>query len=553
MPELVHKTEERQTNLKADIDDIALTKEGISDFYWPINPAETTAFGRALIEALVSFFDRHKDQGSEIDLYKIVMKYIVAETCGLFLGDLLRVRLERDAMVLNVPDHWEKWPYLLHKKTPPPPKFLSMLYARKQQGSLYKKIFQPRRVLSLLKKMQFRPGAMELDGLKVAALTPDILANGIICTQRTPLITAHADQCDEDVIFCRSHRWFSEVNENDLAQAMAKRSDAVEDDLISTVRDLYAKWDVTFLPHDEAYMRAYVRDAVASIRVHMERLAKRDDLPRRLWTGSGGNIWDLMLRSVVFDRGGRVTGHDHGAGSGHVDMFVIGHIEFWKCHSFVTYNDVQVREISKAAKGWPVIDGHVPQVESVEGSRPVSILLNEKFSSPDAAVKKIFLLSTIYDRDRGRSMPLYPDLTYIDWQARLIGRLKEWGYDVYLKPHPESPVMPPAFFEKEFGVKIAQAPFEEIRGQADLFLFDYTYTSVIFPALQSNTPMMIIDFEGMNWYPEAYDLAQKRCSIIQGGYDDHNRIFVDWDDVRQGIKDAVMKCNNHEFVKTYFM
>ena len=37
---------------------------------------------------------------------------------------------------------------------------------------------------------------------------------------------------------------------------------------------------------------------------------------KRLWTGSGGNIWDLMLRHAVLEVGGEVTGHDHGGGSG---------------------------------------------------------------------------------------------------------------------------------------------------------------------------------------------------------------------------------------------
>mgnify|MGYP006195892725 CR=1 FL=1 len=166
-------------------------------------------------------------------------------------------------------------------------------------------------------------------------------------------------------------------------------------------------------------------------------------------------------------------------------------------------------------------------------------------------MKKIFLLSTLYDRDRGRIFAFYPDLVYVDWQARLISKLREWGYEVYFKPHPESQTPPPAKFA-ELGAKIIQSRFEDVMDEADLFLFDYTHTSTFMPALQSNTPLMLIDFVGLTWYKDAYRLAQQRCAIIEGGFDEHNRVKVNWNMVKEGFGQAIEKCNNHEFYHTYF-
>jgi hypothetical protein len=36
--------------------------------------------------------------------------------------------------------------------------------------------------------------------------------------------------------------------------------------------------------------------------------------------------------------------------------------------------------------------------------------------------------------------PLIPDVVLVDWEARLVARLLAWGYEVMVKPHPESRV-----------------------------------------------------------------------------------------------------------------
>ena len=223
---------------------------------------------------------------------------------------------------------------------------------------------------------------------------------------------------------------------------------------------------------------------------------------------------------------------------GHVDMPYIGLVEFWACNKFITFNQKQVEELKKVAPDWNLIDDYIPEISFVSESTDAEIKIQSRFLKPQKP-KKIFLLSTIYDRDRCRSYALYPDLVYVDWQARIITRLVEWGYEVYIKPHPESPVLPPKEFEDKLGAKIIDVPFEGIQAEADLIIYDYTYTSVFLTGFLSNTPLMIIDFEEMPWYKEAYNLANERCSIIKGYIDEINRIQVDWEAVEDGIVRAM--------------
>lgn len=529
-----------------------LDKDGMPDLIWPVAHRELLDLGEQVASALTEALNA-KGENDETTIYKLTLKYLIAETCGIFNGDILRERFKKLDTAPQAPKDWAKWPYIFEKKAPPLPPIIESLKARSNKPSLLAKLLNPKRAIGLLKKMQLKPGNMELDGLKLKSLTPEILNNNIICTQRTSLITAHAAQINEDVIFARSHRWFQEISDSEFETAKSQNNEELENTLIDTLKKLYAKWDVPFLAHNDEYYRQYLTEMTASLRVHYKRLQNRDDLPKRLWTGSGGNIWDLMIRHVVISKGGEVTGHDHGGGSGHVDMPPVGFIEFWACTNYMSFNQTQVDEIKAIAPSWTLIDNNIPEIDYVPGCVASEIENQDRFIDSDAKPKKIYLLSTIYDRDRCRSYSLYPDLVYIDWQARFIGKLKEWGYDVYIKPHPESPSLPPKDFEDVLGATIINERFEDVKDDADLVIFDYTYTSVFLAALQTNTPVMIIDFEGMPWYKKAYELAKKRCSIIEGGLDKNNKVEMDWDKLHDGIKKAVTKCNNHEFIKTYYM
>ena len=75
---------------------------------------------------------------------------------------------------------------------------------------------------------------------------------------------------------------------------------------------------------------------------------------------------------------------------------------------------------------------------------------------------------TLYDNDRGRSGPGNTNNFLIDWQIRLIKHLRDFGYDVVVKIHPETKVMPPKMFETELGAKLPKEPFTNMTGPGRL-------------------------------------------------------------------------------------
>ncbi len=554
-----HEFSGYKLTVDVDITKCELTNDGIPDFYWPASHPLLIKFGDKLVSRACDLFCAYGDRSDEIDSYRFLSKYFFAETCAVFQGDFLRERFQSDGVNVRVPDHWKKWPYLFSENSPPMPEILSAL---KLKGSISRVSFfygSISRLSRIFKNLKLTGSNLEIDGLRVGKYSDRVAETSIVATQRTPLIRAHAQQVDTDVFYFNSKRWFSEIGKNtvDLNFSASDKRAHIATDLLSIASDLYRDFGVDFKPHASSYLQEFLIRGSEILQLHFSRLMLRTDLPLRLWTGSGGNIWDLMLRRAVMIHGGHVTGHDHGGGSCHVDMPVLGTIEMWACDEYFTFNKRQQVEISSAVKKWPLLEKKYPEISYAQKSPFRSdesdVTSDAKIEYHKKNIKNVLLLSTIYDGDRGRTYPHYADLAYVDWQARIVSKLKDWGYNVLIKPHPESPVLPPNALVERFGANLLEGKFEDALASADLIIFDYTYTSVFFPSLSSKIPIVIIDFEQIPWYGKAFELASLRCEIIRGYYDSRNRLDVDWTALKESFGRAYGKRLNRDLVTEFFL
>jgi len=144
-----------------------------------------------------------------------------------------------------------------------------------------------------------------------------------------------------------------------------------------------------------------------------------------------------------------------------------------------------------------------------------------------------------------------PDLVAVDWQARLLGKLTKWGYQVLHKPHPGGTARPPIGFVEKFGVRMLGGRFEDVMSRADLYLFDFALTSTFGPALSSAKPMVLIDFGMAPWIEEARKMLERRCAIVRGWFDEANRAHVHWDELRDAIEES-RNLMDMSLVNTYF-
>lgn len=527
-------------------------ESGIKNYYWPIPFKDIQKFGRELEYRLAQYLREYPDQ-EDILSYKVLIKHYVCEVCGLFQGDILRegtkdieVKLEGD---------WLFFPYTQKKYPPPFPQILQNLKKSKAAPSLLQRLNQPKRILKVLKNLKFSDvGQLKIDHLYLSKITSDNIEKNIITTQRTEIISLHAKNISEKVFLCASQRWFSEVTKEDVLQATSLFNNNIANEILEIIRALYKECGVQFEQYAHDYLLSLMKKFHAVITVHRNRLKVRNDIPRHIWTGTSGNIWDMMLRLETLSRGGRVVAHDHSGDRAHAKNFEMGWIEMYGATAFATFSEKQAEALRNNIKEWPVLDKNPPEIIAVQknvknNTVAKSLPVNDIAGKP----KKILLFSTVYDRDRGRGNPIFSMVPYIDWQIRLVSHLKEWGYDVYMKPHPESPLMPPQILKEKWNVKIIEGRFEDMKENMDLYFFDFTQTSVFKPAILSGKPIVMVDFKGLEWNEAAKESLEKRVEIVNGYFDSQNRIQADWSEIEMAILNSTSKSDNQEFIEKFYI
>ena len=543
--------------LNLDIHKLNFDHNGAEGFLWPFPYSQREEFCNTIFHQTTAYI---KTLDETVALpYKLSLKNFLIESISIFWGDALRTKFDEHQVTPIPPAYLKYWPHAFENKAPeqaactktimqgPAPKSTKSLNKTIQAG--IKKLSKAHKLLRLKK------GGLSVDGLKLKPLSQSVLKNDIIATQRTQTITSQAQSSQKDVVYIRSDRWFSEILEDEIIPAIDKLDPQIIDHMISIIQSAYAQMGINCPKHSIDYLKNTLQYLVAGLHIHYTRLIQKpDSLPHHIWTGTGGNIWDLMLRIAVKQNGGTATGHDHGAGLAHVNNYMMGFAEFWGCDNFVTFNQSQANELIEHAKNWTLLEQKTPIIQGLDNSQGSSArhIYPRHNMSPPSKPRKIMLMTEIYDGDRGRPGPSCPDIIQADWQARIVPQLKEWGYDVMMKLHPESPIMPPETFTNDMGANIVTQRMEDVLEEADLIIFDCIYTTSLRVAIETNIPFVLIDFYNHPWTDKGKQLISQRCSFIEGHFDEQGRRNVDWKAMEKGLREAPSKCNNHEFFDYYY-
>ncbi len=538
--------------LHLDIENIKVDQNGVKDFFWPVSYSERQFFADQLMQGYTSLIQKHQNS-PQILSYKVLYKYYVTEALAVFNCDLLKKRLESNSYQPILKKEMRVWGALLNDERPEDPGFLNVFRngpARAKKSSFLKKIKR------LSKLINMKQAGLNVGSLKLKPITKSVLLNDIIATQRTDLIQKHANTVSQDVVFCRSDRWFSGLNPQEINQELRNMDETFETSVMNIVSKLYKEHGIEFSGPSFLYLQNILSEGSACVRAHYKKLlsVQPDSLPKTVWTGTAGYIWDILLRSAVLEvHKGHVTGHDHGAGLGHVSNPCMGSNELWHCSAFVCLNKNQASEMEDRTASWYCFDHQPPQLSYVPDtqSEEKEFVSYERFLVERPNIKTIIVLATLYGGDRVWMGPCSPDIVHLDWQARVVFKLRSWGYNVIVKIHPETPIMPPQII-KDLGASIRSEPLEDMMEEGDLILFDCLYTTVFRSVVSSNLPMVMIDFYNHPWTEKGLNLIEKRAGFVKGSFDEKNREAVNWSELKTAIDTASSKHNNKEFFNYYY-
>ncbi|RME32379.1 MAG: hypothetical protein D6786_10740 [Gammaproteobacteria bacterium] len=531
--------------LELDISRLVIGPKGIDPFYAPFSPGDLGRFREALLSRVfAALADSPSRRREEVELALVLILEFLREVLALYYSGTLVRRARADGVVhISVPPGCTMLAAVSTGGVPDPRQRRTwQLLARGIPDPIWRRPLRLARNLLLRDEFSRRP-------LPAIDLQHDIVTPAV-----SPLIRRHARSLAERVCLVPARSWFpplpDPVLENAGEQALGS---GITETLLEAVSKAYRDAGESLPTPEKAYLGRWLEVVSGLCRAYLDRLLDAPQrIPGRLWTGTGGIIWMRLLRLACRRLGGEITGHEHGTASP-AESISIGLWEFEFCDRFVTFTpEMAQRYRQPHHHRYRVFDPApaITDILTLEGGSDRSENTPARLEVPRSRPRRVMYVNTIYFGDAPGFTPAFPDPVWVDWQARLMTRLKMAGYEVLLKPHPECRLRPaPAFEALADGVLYER--MEQVQEQADLFLFDWVQTTTLVQALATDIPIVVIDFGFTSFEPEAEALFRRRCAVVRGWVDDAGRAQVDEHELLQALEAAIPKAGDRAFFHHY--
>ncbi len=352
-------------------------------------------------------------------------------------------------------------------------------------------------------------------------------ARDILTFSNAPLIMRHAQENNQHLIRNHYADWFTPIpKEYDKTQAFcADLRQSILDIVRSTIENKQVPWGIQSqrrLDEGLLFLNHMTRHHLASLR------AKAHMLPRTLWIGTAGIIYNRLLAHVARERGVWVCGHDHGTGAGWLDTLDQTLVEFNYIDEFYTYTPLMAQGLKSTIKPQFLFNHDFTAEKIIHarysfGDMPKRSVLGVQEAS---ARKKILFIATAYMRDLVDPIPRMPLDVALEWHKALLLFLEKHGYSLSVRPHPDDPEVPD--FMLPYCVPEGSSLSNNIE-DADILLFDFPMTTAIVEAMQSDKPILVIDFDIETLNDLGQEKLSSRCQMLKMFFDPE-RNYVQFDE-----------------------
>lgn len=525
--------------LELDVGRMDFDENGLRDFYWPLARSEQQAQRDATLANLVAML-RGKLAAEDEDarLLSMCLHWYVNEAQLYFRATALQRRCQDAGVSLRWQPGARLLPAVANRTLAPVEdgRYVAMLKAGPAS--------HPGLAAGLVKLRR----SLDWNGIAWKAWRPMDMGRDIIAAYRCPLLDERARQSARAVKQTNLQDWFSRPNGRAILPGVAGD---LADRAIQAVAEGYRVGGEALPDYQADYFRRFLDVVPGLIRTHYAPMAKRPRLPATLWTGSGGYIYNRMLRNAVRARGGHVTGHEHGSGDAHLAYFSAKpFIEYESADAFVTYSTPGAEALRSNFDASMHLRGEPPEILAHAEAPPPGDSRTPRLSGA-GPIRSLMYPTTKLMGERVALDHIFGDNVMVDWSIRLMARMRGMGYRIIHKPHPEEEGRVSRRLAECLRIEQSWEPFERVYQQTDALLLDYSRTSIFSRALASDLPLVYIDFGFERWHPAAYELLQRRVGLVRGWIDADNRLNVDWDALPAAIAAAPDRMDK-EIVRRYY-
>ena len=260
--------------------------------------------------------------------------------------------------------------------------------------------------------------------------------------------------------------------------------------------------------------------------------------PKRLLATGLGNPINRLFCSAWRYAGGEVVGLSHG--NTYINHYTPEiYTETSIVDVFVTSSRGHKEIVRQAMMDFS------PEIENCKithSKNNTNILLFRKLQSvpPVNRIKKIMVVGNVV-ASYSRIDAEYHTLALLYHQLEIVKLLKGNGYYVIYKPRPDSSTETKAIFET-YVSEVLTDRFEDVYHYADCLLFSAPYSTTFGFSLLTNKPIVLMNAEGYTWYPRAFELIRKRCSVFDAKPVDGKIVFKE-QDVLAAVQESINNIN----------
>jgi hypothetical protein len=488
-----------------DVPDMHVTSLGIESFYYPVRQAEVAAVRDGFVDALYALFRAQPiGAGTPLEPIWITMPILCLEIMRAFEVRALARRcsaagIEPVGRSFKISDD----PAGVSRNV------ANVLCRPRQSG------FLRRHVRSLRSRLRAGSGR-----------------NGLIVTfVAARLLESYAHSNGLVPRMSRDEEWLAPQRE---------RTDGLDAAALEAVRQgmrhAFAVGGETMDEAIERWLLRTVQWTCGWARHQLAVLRARRRMPDEFWSGSLGNPINRAIATVVRERGGRVVGFDHGMSTGMWDTPIQTMLEFDLADRFVTFTPAMAAGLAaNRREKWTLPGAQGPEIVAQYPAGSAVRPVPRKFRP---AGRRVVYVPTLYGDSIVHILPFFSDLQMVDWQARMLAFLRERGFEVSIKPHPESVFPIPKVLSDLVDGRIIRERIETLDLDGAVLIFDYPQTTAFGHAVRTDSPIVILDFDRLTIRPEVLPAFDARCVRVPGTVDDRGRIQVDLAQIEAAIADA---------------
>ena len=520
-------------DVELDVHRLEVSPRGASPWSWPVSRHEMGLASDALFFPYCELLRRQVLADSPARHLSVTPAYFRTEVMALLEARLLLKRWQEVGHRPTIPTRWRVLDRVARGEAPDlsSSAFIRQIESGPGQRALWRRPLRPLRNLisSGFPRVPLR----------------NIKKDDVAVTTTGSLISAHAAHAGRPVKYVDYREWFPHSTSSSSSEANMR---GVIDEAMSIVETSYATVDLELDDVSRDYLTRWLEYALSRATAYV-RSAQTRSHPglKHLWIGTGGSIWARLLFDAVANEGVHVTAHDHGAGGGFRLNREKTVTDLSACHRFMTFTSTQAEATSHSLSENILLQSNPPAVDWI-----VDPLAARRIpTSSSTPIKKIMVLSNFFRGDAFHHASVLPDPVALDLHASLFWQLREWGYEVLHKPHPDSRTPSPAALHA-FGARQLEGYFEEVADQADLLLQIWDAPSTTLRvALSTDLPLVILDFPRDPWRARARELLARRAALVRATFDESNRVLVDMKELREAIEHSP-ELRDRSFFDAYF-